>query len=94
MEEISGQWKISYISLQTVMYPEFFWENQYTNQTHKGFVPPDTLEMHSLVLSVLRFLCKTFLKLLRLTLQKTLFHRWFLKNSHIQIKNLYGYKNL
>ena len=36
------------------------------------FMPPDTLEMQFLVMSVLRFLCKTFSKLLKLTLQKTL----------------------
>ena len=38
-----------------------------------NFVPPDTPKMHSLALSVLRFLCKTFSKLLKFTLQKTLF---------------------
>ena len=54
------------------------------------FVPPDTLKIHSLALSVLRFLCKAFSKLLKLTLQKTLDD--FIKNSHIQIKNSYGYK--
>ena len=37
------------------------------------FVPSDTLKMHSLALSVLRFLCKTFSKLSKLLLRKTLF---------------------
>ena len=55
------------------------------------FVPPDTLKIHSLPLSVLRFLCKTFSILLKLSLWKTLFCRWFFKNSYIQIKNLYDY---
>ena len=50
------------------------------------FVPPDILNVHSLALSVLRILCKTFSKLLNLALRKTLFHGRFLKNSHIQIK--------
>ena len=36
------------------------------------FVPPDTLKIHSLTLSVLRFLCKTFSKLRKLAL-RTLF---------------------
>ena len=38
------------------------------------FVLPDALEMPSLALSVLRFLCKTFSKLLKFTLQNTLVH--------------------
>ena len=54
------------------------------------FVPPDTLQMHSLALLVLRFFCKTFSKLLKLTLGKNLFRELFLKNSIIQIKYLYG----
>ena len=45
------------------------------------FVHPDTLKMHSLTLSVIIFLCKTFSKLLKLTLLKTLFRKDFLKNS-------------
>ena len=56
------------------------------------FVPPDIQNVHSLALSVLRILCKTFSKLLNLALWKTLFHGRFLKNSHIQIKFFYGYK--
>ena len=56
------------------------------------FVPPNTLKMHSLALSVLRFLCKTFPKSLKLSLRKTLFRGWFSKISYIQIKKLYGYK--
>ena len=43
------------------------------------FVPPDTLKKHSLAHSVLRILCKRFSKLLKLTLQKTLFRGWFIK---------------
>ena len=53
---------------------------------------PDTLKMHSLPLSVIRLLCKTFCKSLKLRFQKTLFGGWFFKKSYIQIKNLYGYK--
>ena len=45
-----------------------------------------------LALSVFRFPCKTFSKLLNLTLRKTLFCGWFLKSSYIQIRNLYGCK--
>ena len=56
------------------------------------FVPPNTLKMHSLALSVLRFLCKTFPKSLKLSLRKTLFRGWFSKISYIQIKKLYGYE--
>ena len=54
-------------------------------------VPPDAPKMHSLGFSLVRFLCKTFFKLLKLLLWKTLFYRWFLKNSYIKIKNVYGY---
>ena len=36
------------------------------------FVPPVALKMHSLTLPVLRFLCKTFSKLLKFTLRDTL----------------------
>ena len=39
------------------------------------FVPPNALKMHSLALSVLRFLCKPFSKLLKLALRKALFRR-------------------
>ena len=42
-------------------------------------VPQNALKMHSLALPVLRFLCKTFFKLLKFTLQNT-------------IPSLYGYK--
>ena len=45
-----------------------------------------------MALSILRFLCKTFSKLLKLSLQKTLFRGWFFKKWYIQIKNLYRYK--
>ena len=41
----------------------------------------------------LDFFCKTFSKLLKLTLRKTLYSKWFLKNSFIYSNlNLYGYK--
>ena len=56
------------------------------------FLPTDTLKMHSQALTVLQFLCETFSKLLKLTLRKTLFQGWFLTNSYIQRKKLYGYK--
>ena len=55
-------------------------------------VPPHTLKVHSLPVSVLRFLCKTFSKLRKLTLRKICFCGWFLKTLYIQIKNLYAYK--
>ena len=45
------------------------------------FVLPNTLKMHSPVLSVLRFLCQTFPKSLKVSLRKTLFRGWFSKNS-------------
>ena len=43
------------------------------------FVLPDALKMHSLALFVLRFLSKTFPKLLKFKLQDTLLGGWFLK---------------
>ena len=60
----------------SVRYPDW-----YTLQTHedawcqadKFFVSSDTLKMHYVTLPVLRFLCKTFSKLLQLTLQKNSF---------------------
>ena len=55
-------------------------------------MPPDPLKMPSLTMSVLRFLCKTFSKLLKFTLWNTLLCGWFLKNSYIQINFFYGYK--
>ena len=51
------------------------------------FVPPDTLKMHSLAHSVLRFICKRFSKILKLTLQKTIFRGWFIK-IHIFKQNV------
>ena len=42
-------------------------------QKFSKFVPPNILKMQSLALSVLRFLYKTFSKLLKLTLKKTHF---------------------
>ena len=50
------------------------------------YLPPDTLKIHSLALTVLRFLCKTFCKLGKFTLWNTLLHGWFSKISYIQIK--------
>ena len=69
---------------------ELFWADRYTHQYRKAppwhradkfskFVPLDTLKKHSLAHSVLRILCKRFSKLLKLTLQKTLFRGWFIK---------------
>ena len=88
----------------SVTQSEGFWVAWYTNQTYEGativgsewrkfskFVPPDTLNMLSVALSVLRFLCKTFPKLLKLSLQKTL-SGGFLKISYIQKKKFNGYK--
>ena len=47
------------------------------NQADKfsKFMPPDTLKMHFLALSVLSFPCKIFSKLPKLLLQKTLLRR-------------------
>ena len=56
------------------------------------FVPLDALKLHSMALRVLRFLCKTFSKLLEFTLQNTLLLVNFVKNSYVQIKNLHGSK--
>ena len=98
---------LSKFSPISVTHPELFWIHRHTNRTVSvtklspelvssratlKVVPPDTLKMDSLALSVLRFLCKTFSKLLKPTLRKTSFREWFLKSSYIQIKNLYGYK--
>ena len=72
----------------------FFWAGRYTHRTHgwrwvEKF--PDTWKEHSLALSVFRSLCKTFSKLLKLTLQKTLSWMIFQKKL-IYSKNLYSYK--
>ena len=48
--------------------------------------------MHSLILSVLRFLCKTFPNYLSLNYEILFLVDDFLKKSYIQIKKLYGYK--
>ena len=61
-------------------------------QKFSKYVPADTLKMHSLALSVLTFLCKTFSTSIKLSLRKTLFRGSFFKKSYIQIKNLYDYK--
>ena len=55
-------------------------------------VPPYALKMHFLTLSLLRFFCKTFSELLKLTLRSTISRGWFLKNSYIHKQNLYGYQ--
>ena len=55
---------------------------------------PNALKMHSKALSALRFLCKTFSKLLKFVLRSILSLGWFLRNSHIQKQNLYGYKHM
>ena len=49
------------------------------------FMLPDTLKMHSLALPVVRFPWKTSSNLLKLTLRKTIFRGWFLRNPYIQI---------
>ena len=61
-------------------------------QKFSKYVPADTLKMHSLALSVLTFLCKTFSTSIKLSLRKTLFRGSFFKKSYIQIKHLYDYK--
>ena len=73
------------IKIKTVTYPEFFGgQTVHTSNPrprHHGWryvvkfskcVSPDALNMHYPALSVLRFLCKTFSKLLKFTLQNTL----------------------
>ena len=60
--------------------------------TFSKFVPPNALKIHFLALSVLKFLCKTFPKLLKFTLWNTLPLGWLLKNSYIHKQNLYRYK--
>ena len=75
----------SWVSL-SVTYPWFLWSHWYTHRTHEEativgaerkifsrFMHSDTLKMHSLAVSVLRFLCKTFSRLLMLSLRKILF---------------------
>ena len=63
----------------TVTYPDYFWVDQYTHQIHEAgkfskFVLPDTLKTKCIPWpSILGFLCKTFYKVLKLTLQKTRF---------------------
>ena len=91
----------------SVKYPEMVWADCYIHWTHKGatswcwaakfskFVPPDALKIHSPAQPVLRFLCKTFSKLLKFALQNTPLPGWFFKTwciHGIQIKNLCGYK--
>ena len=66
-------------------YPEFFGQSGTYVEPKKAppwlapsgecskYVPPDTLKIHFLSLSVLEFLCKAFSKSLELTLRKTPF---------------------
>ena len=49
-------------------------------ETFPKSVHPNTLKMHSQALSVLRFLCKTFSKLLKFTSRNTLLWGQFFKN--------------
>ena len=56
----------------------WFWEKE------SEFVPPNILKLYFLALSVLRFICKRFSKLLKFTLQNIL----------KKLKNLNGYKIL
>ena len=53
-----------------------------TGYIFKICVPPEVLKMHSLALSVLRFLCKSFSKLLKFTLRSTLLWGQFMFNTH------------
>ena len=46
------------------------------------FVPADALKMHYPAMSVLVFLCKTFSKLLKFSLENTLPGGWFWKKSY------------
>ena len=76
---------------------EFFLADWYIHGTHEGSTIVDSkkknfqmLKMHSLALSTLRFSCQRFSRLLKLTLHYI--RGWFLKNSYIQIKNLYSYR--
>ena len=77
-----------------VMYPDFWGADQNIHSwcwvgIFSKFVPPNALKM---VLSVLKFLCKLFSKLLKFTLRNTCPRGWYLKNSWIHKQNLYGYK--
>ena len=71
----NGQWRIHSFFGQIGTHTEPCWHQV---ERLSKFVPPDTLEMHSVALPVLRF-CKTFSKILRLTLQKLFFVDDFLK---------------
>ena len=57
--------------------------------TFSKFLPLNALKMYYLALSVLRFFCKTFCKLLKFIFQNTLPRGWFLKNLYIHKQNLY-----
>ena len=97
-------WMVGFRKLDVIIsvtHTDGFWVAWYTHQTYKGatmvgskwrkvskFVPPDTLNMLSLALSVLRFLCKTFSGLLKFSLQKTLSWRIFKNFLYSEKKNL------
>ena len=55
-----------------------------TEENLSKFVPWRYSKNATLPQFVLIFLCKTLSKLLKLSLQKTLFHGWFLKNKKIK----------
>ena len=77
----------------TVMYPEFFWAEQYIEPTggnFSKFVTLDALKMHSLIPYVLRFYCKTFSKLLKFTKHSS--SQMILKKLIYASKFFYGYK--
>ena len=82
---------ITYILIQAYIHLTYI---RYIYPTQKGTML-GTGQKNSLPLSVLRFLCKTFSKLLKFALPNTPLHRWFLKNWYIhiaiQMKNLYGF---
>ena len=70
------------------------WRNYGWHRTCKfpKFVLPAALKLHSLALLDPRFLCKAFSKLLKFTLRINVLRVWFLRNSYIHRKYLYGYK--
>ena len=84
----NGQWHIHSFFGQIGTHTEPCWHQV---ERLSKFVPPDTLEMHSVALPVLRF-CKTFSKILRLTLQKLFFVDDFLKIHIFKQKICYAYK--
>ena len=69
-------------------YPKFFWADQYIHWTHEEDTIMVGAEQWNLQQSlfVVRFLGKTFFKLLKFTLWNTVLHGWCFKNSYIQMK--------